>query len=153
MNLIRSSGGSIDFIYKSAGVNRSLRANEDHPKGVTLIKLYYRDQINKVANAVKEIIIGLKNYDNPVLVPSFKEVRDKVVCSDNKGKSIAVLPFKNVSPDKDNEYFSDGITEEIINTLSNATELRVIARTSAFMFKGKNYDIREIGKAQCGYCA
>ena len=46
---------SIDFIYKSAGVNRSLRVNEDHPKD-NLDKTYYRDQINKVANAVKEII-------------------------------------------------------------------------------------------------
>ena len=49
----------IDFIYKSPGVNRPLRANEDHPQD-NLNKTYYRDQINKVANAIKEIIKGLK---------------------------------------------------------------------------------------------
>lgn len=61
-------------------------------------------------------------------------------------KSIAVLPFVNMSSDADNEYFSDGITEEIINALTKVNGLKVIARTSAFVFKGKNIDIREIGK-------
>jgi TolB-like protein/AraC-like DNA-binding protein len=61
-------------------------------------------------------------------------------------KSIAVLPFINMSSDHENEYFSDGITEEIINALTKVEGLKVIARTSAFAFKGKNIDIREIGK-------
>ncbi|MBN2635088.1 MAG: helix-turn-helix domain-containing protein [Prolixibacteraceae bacterium] len=61
-------------------------------------------------------------------------------------KSIAVLPFVNMSMDSENEYFSDGITEEIINALTKVEGLKVIARTSAFAFKGKNIDIREIGK-------
>ncbi len=52
-------------------------------------------------------------------------------------KSIAVLPFANMSADRDNEYFSDGIAEEIINALAQLPELRVAARTSAFSFKGK----------------
>jgi len=60
--------------------------------------------------------------------------------------SIAVLPFVDMSPQKDQEYFCDGITEELINRLSNVKELKVPARTSAFMFKGKADDIREIGK-------
>jgi TolB-like protein/AraC-like DNA-binding protein/Tfp pilus assembly protein PilF len=63
-----------------------------------------------------------------------------------KHKSIAVLPFVNMSTDSENEYFSDGITEEIINALTKVEGLKVIARTSAFAFKGKNIDIREIGK-------
>lgn len=61
-------------------------------------------------------------------------------------KSIAVLPFVNMSNDIDNEYFCDGITEEIINALTKVKSLKVIARTSSFTFKGKNIDIREIGK-------
>ncbi len=61
-------------------------------------------------------------------------------------KSIAVLPFVNMSSDPENEYFSDGITEEIINALTKVNGLKVIARTSAFVFKGKNIDVREIGK-------
>ena len=60
--------------------------------------------------------------------------------------SIAVLPFANLSSDKENEYFSDGMTEEIINALANVEGVRVVARTSAFSFKGKNSNVRQIGE-------
>ncbi len=60
--------------------------------------------------------------------------------------SIAVLPFANMSADKDNEYFSDGLAEEILNLLAKIPGLKVIARTSAFAFKGKNEDIRKIAE-------
>ena len=65
----------------------------------------------------------------------------------SRGPSIAVLPFENMSGDKDNEYFSDGLAEEIINTLAQIPGLKVIARTSAFAFKGKHDDIRRIAEA------
>ncbi len=61
-------------------------------------------------------------------------------------KSIAVLAFVNMSNDPDNEYFSDGIAEEIINTLIQVKALRVASRTSSFAFKGKSDDIGEIGR-------
>jgi serine/threonine protein kinase/Tfp pilus assembly protein PilF len=61
------------------------------------------------------------------------------------GKSIAVLPFADMSPQKDQDYFCDGIAEEIINALSKVEALRVASRTSAFAFKGKNEDIGDIG--------
>jgi serine/threonine protein kinase/Flp pilus assembly protein TadD len=61
-------------------------------------------------------------------------------------KSIAVLPFVNMSADAENEYFSDGIAEEIINALSKIQALQVAARTSSFAFKGKNEDIGAIGR-------
>jgi TolB-like protein/Tfp pilus assembly protein PilF len=60
--------------------------------------------------------------------------------------SIAVLPFTNLSADPDQEYFCDGMAEEIINALTHVEGLRVVARTSAFAFKGKSGDIREIGR-------
>jgi adenylate cyclase len=60
--------------------------------------------------------------------------------------SIAVLPFVDMSPQKDQEWFCDGITDEIIGQLSNISGLKVPARTSVFFFKGKNQDIRDIGK-------
>jgi TolB-like protein/tRNA A-37 threonylcarbamoyl transferase component Bud32/Tfp pilus assembly protein PilF len=60
--------------------------------------------------------------------------------------SIAVLPFVNMSGEQDNEYFSDGLSDEITNALTNIRELRVAARTSAFAFKGREIDIREVGK-------
>src|SRR5204863_2044671 len=59
--------------------------------------------------------------------------------------SIAILPFVNMSADAENEYFSDGITEELLNALTKVDGLQVTSRTSAFAFKGKNTDIREIG--------
>src|SRR5439155_1740796 len=60
--------------------------------------------------------------------------------------SIAVLPFVNLSGSKDDEYFSDGMTEEIINALANVDGLRVVARTSAFSFKGKNVNVQAIAQ-------
>jgi TolB-like protein len=65
----------------------------------------------------------------------------------HKQPSIAVLPFANMSGDKEQEYFSDGLAEEIINALVKIPGLRVIARTSAFAFKGQNTDIRKIAEA------
>jgi len=59
--------------------------------------------------------------------------------------SIAVLPFANLSADKENEYFSDGLAEEILNALAQVPGLRVMARTSSFFFRDKDVDIREIG--------
>jgi TolB-like protein/Flp pilus assembly protein TadD len=63
-----------------------------------------------------------------------------------QGNSIAVLPFVNMSADPDNEYFSDGIAEEILNVLARIPELKVAARTSAFAFKGTNINIAEIAR-------
>lgn len=60
--------------------------------------------------------------------------------------SIAVLPFLSISPDPEQEYFSDGLTEEVLNQLSLIPDLRVIARTSSFQFKGQSPDAREVGQ-------
>ena len=63
------------------------------------------------------------------------------------GKSIAVLPFVNMSGDAMNDYFSDGITEEILDALAQIPNLKVAARTSTFAFKGKEEDLRKVGEA------
>jgi len=70
---------------------------------------------------------------------------DLIISTEIQEKSIAVLAFENMSGDPDQEYFSDGISEEILNSLANVKELKVAGRTSAFSFKGKNEDIRTIG--------
>jgi TolB-like protein len=62
------------------------------------------------------------------------------------GASLAVLPFVDLSPEKDQEYFSDGLAEELLNELAQIKELRVAGRTSSFSFKGRNEDLREIGR-------
>src|ERR1700726_3193162 len=66
--------------------------------------------------------------------------------NDIASKSIAVLPFENLSDDKSTAYFSDGITEEILNALAQIPNLKVAARRSAFQFKGSNLDLRKIGQ-------
>ena len=95
----------------------------------------------------------LKNVDSPMRIYEIITT-DKTFSSDSSvrapeapGKSIAVLPFLNMSNDVDQDYFCDGITEEIIDTLAQLDNLRVVARTSVFSFKGKSLDVREIGKA------
>src|ERR1700694_4165612 len=66
--------------------------------------------------------------------------------SETATKSIAVLPFVNMSADKNDEYLSDGVSEELITALSKITGLQVKARTSSFAFKGKNEDIQKMGE-------
>jgi eukaryotic-like serine/threonine-protein kinase len=80
---------------------------------------------------------------------SMRELRAALDAATTSGAqpSIAVLPFENMSGDKENEYFSDGLAEEIINALTRVRGLKVIARTSAFAFKGKHEDVRRIAGA------
>jgi TolB-like protein/Tfp pilus assembly protein PilF len=66
--------------------------------------------------------------------------------ADTAIRSIAVLPFVDMSPAKDNEYFTDGLTEELLNILAQIKSLQVAGRTSSFAFKGKTEDLREIGE-------
>lgn len=86
-------------------------------------------------------VYGISNKGLPV--PSLAEI---LVQTGGARRSIAVLPFVNMSADPSNEYFSDGITEEIINALTKVGGLEVTSRTSAFAFKGLSKDIREIGR-------
>ena len=72
-------------------------------------------------------------------------VKDKAETG-SSDQSIAVLPFVDMSPAKDQEYFSDGMSEELLNHLSKIQGLKVISRTSSFSFKGKNVDVRKIGQ-------
>jgi adenylate cyclase len=78
----------------------------------------------------------------PVKTPATAAAAAESAVSD----SIVVLPFINMSADPENEYFADGITEEIIDALSQIHELHVVARTSAFSFKGKHIDLRIVGE-------
>lgn len=85
---------------------------------------------------------GIKIPVNDGLEGKGEKVSQKRVVA----KSIAVLPFVNMSSDNEQEYFSDGITEEIINSLAHIKDLKVAGRTSSFFFKNKNIDLRLIGE-------
>jgi len=73
-------------------------------------------------------------------------MRARTGAADAAAKSIAVLPLTNMSADPENEYFSDGMTEDIINALAKVPDVQVASRTSSFAFKGKEIDIRHVGE-------
>ncbi|HTE24309.1 adenylate/guanylate cyclase domain-containing protein [Flavitalea sp.] len=95
-------------------------------------------ELKNVTGAVEVFAIT----NNGLKIPQARDLngRQKI-----NSKTIAVLPFINMSASKDNEFFSDGITEEIINALAKIKNLRVTSRTSSFFFKNKNIPIRQIG--------
>lgn len=186
---------AIEFIYKEPGVNKPLTAGDDDKKNLNNTK--YRIQINKVANAIDEIIHGLRSIqidpagrdlkrDQKVTIVkegSEVEIQKGKTISNKKinrwlmagllaifcimgifvvlrviertrqtnditklDKSIAVLPFVNDSPDKENEYFCNGMMEEILNQLQKIGDLKVKARTSVEKYRNTNQNITEIGK-------
>jgi len=77
---------------------------------------------------------------------SFRLTRGRANLPAVNNNSIAVLPFADMSPAKDQEYFSDGLSEQLIHDLAKVSGLRVVGRSSAFQFKGKNEDLREVGR-------
>ncbi|HEX8895632.1 MAG TPA: tetratricopeptide repeat protein, partial [Terriglobales bacterium] len=76
----------------------------------------------------------------------FRLARNGLNLPSSNNPSIAVLPFADMSPAKDQEYFSDGLSEQLIHELAKVSGLKVVGRSSAFQFKGKNQDLREVGR-------
>src|SRR6186997_729439 len=135
------------------GVNLASRIESMAVPGGIFISEKVYDEIKNHEN-IKTRDLGyveLKNVKQPVhifaiansgvTVPRRDELRGKTKQTNNR---LAVLPFVNMSTDPENEYFSDGITEELLNALTRVDGLQVTSRTSAFAFKGKNTDIRDI---------
>ena len=103
-----------------------------------ILKCMQKDRKRRYQN-VLDLLLDLKKAGEEVLF-------EKKAIEAKWKSSIVVLPFADLSQEKDQEYFCDGLAEEVINALSKISELRVVARTSAFAFKGKLEDVREIGK-------
>jgi TolB-like protein/Tfp pilus assembly protein PilF len=112
-------------------------------------------KLDRVVIVLLAIGLALFAFDKFILDPSRdtemveSAARDAVETYQNQtpDKSIAVLPFVNMSSDPEQEFFSDGIAEEILNTLTRVDAFRVAGRTSSFAFKGRNEDLRSIGDA------
>ena len=137
------------------GVNVASRIESMAISGAVLVSGKLHDDIKNQSNFSTEFLgsFELKNVEQPVEIFAITnsplnvpDKQDMVGKGSPKQRSIAVLPFTNMSTDPENEYFSDGITEEILNALVKVEDLKVTARTSSFVFKGKEVDIREIGK-------
>jgi len=90
-----------------------------------------------------DIVLIVLIVANRFIAPKGAAVTDTASSDDN---SIAVLPFTDMSSGHDQEYFSDGISEELLNVLANIKGLRVAGRTSSFAFKGQSKDLRQIGE-------
>ncbi len=169
---------AVEFIFRSPGVNRPLSSADKREENLS--KTLYRDQVNKVANAIKEIILAMKApvaKESPVKEnnklksePKQEKKRSKIflvaagllilsaliywlvspqepattTSSPSVSKSLIVLPFEDLSPNKDQEWFTDGLTEELLNGLYTVSELKLISRTTAFSFKGKGLSARKI---------
>jgi TolB-like protein len=151
------------------GVNIAARIQAfSEPGGIWLSERVFEDIKNKPG--MKAECIGektLKNIEQPVKIysiakecfhPSSRLFLDpdedrSVIMETGLSKasrarvtSVAVMPFTDLSPERDQEYFCEGMAEEIINALTQIEDLQVAARTSSFSFKGKNLDIREVGR-------
>ncbi|HEY3934376.1 MAG TPA: protein kinase [Gemmatimonadales bacterium] len=102
-----------------------------------------------IARAVQRALARtpIDRYETGALfVTSLAEVESAPAHNAAPEKSLAVLPFVNMSTDPENEFFADGITEEILNALASIADLRVAGRTSSFSFKGKQVELRAIGE-------
>lgn len=136
------------------GVNIAARIQSAaHPGSIFISEVVNQNITNKKGietQFVREDI--LKNVSQPIKMFRVMSAGSENILPEKKagivpGKSIAVLPFVNMSNDEEQEYFSDGITEEIINMLAQVSQLTVMGRTSSFAFKGKNMDLKLIGEA------
>jgi serine/threonine protein kinase/Flp pilus assembly protein TadD len=102
--------------------------------------------LKALAKAPTDRFASATQFAQALLWPSSSSIPPGTPGGASAPKSIAVLPFVNMSADPENEYFTDGVAEEIINALTKIQALRVAARTSSFAFKGKNEDIGDIGR-------
>jgi TolB-like protein/predicted negative regulator of RcsB-dependent stress response len=127
------------------------------PEGVKLEKNVDRSQsittqtghkLNRLTLIVMALAIAYFAIDKFVLSTGQQAQPEAAgaVASAEMQKSIAVLPFVDMSPNKDQEYFTDGLTENLLNALAQVSELRVAGRTSSFAFKNRNEDLRGIGE-------
>src|SRR5437016_5546647 len=137
------------------GVNVAARLESIAPVGGITVSQAARDHIGKRLDLIFEYMgeRRLKNIERPIRVysisldrPSTRETNDAASAPRQERPSVAVLPFVNMSGDPEQEYFSDGITEDIITDLSKVSGLFVVARNTVFTYKGKTVEVPEVAK-------
>ena len=139
------------FEFTPEGLKREVDVASEHS-----ITRFTGKKLDRIIMVLLALALGYFAFDKFVLDPvedvqiaetAHQEGRSEALTESYGDKSIAVLPFVNMSDDSSNEYFSDGMSEEILNLLAKIPELRVISRSSAFSFKGKGIQIPEIAKS------
>jgi len=137
------------------GVNVAARLESIAPPGGIALSQAVRDHVGKRLDLVFEDMgeRWLKNIERPIRVYNVSlnpapgsDGSDSAATHGEEKPSIAVLPFINMSGDPEQEYFSDGITEDIITDLSKVSGLSVVARNTAFTYKGKTVEVAEVAK-------
>ncbi len=117
----------------------------EQPKTINLVRKDVPGKLEDIVDKSMEKNLSRRYQNMQEIVKDLKEAKTGSFTL-RKEKSILVLPFDDMSPDKDNEYFSDGLTEELITDLSAVHDLLVISRSSAMTFKGTKKTIREIAR-------
>jgi len=131
------------------GVNVAARLESIAPVGGIAVSQSVRDHVGKRLDLAFEDMgeRRLKNIEAPIRVYSISRPSgDGAPAAGQERPSVAVLPFVNMSGDPEQEYFSDGITEDIITDLSNVSGLFVVARNTAFTYKGKPVRVQQVGQ-------
>jgi TolB-like protein len=117
---------------------------QNHPEFKTISMGIYH--LKNIGEEVEVFALDHEGLVKPVRNSLIGKTEEKKSSSSGiPKKSVAVLPFVNMSNDPEQEYFSEGIAEEILNSLAHLNDLKVAGRTSSFQFKGKNIDLREVG--------
>jgi len=119
---------------------------KEKPVPMTEIRRDIPQKLEQVVEKCIEKDMRKRYKDMSALLDDLKSIVMKPKLPVSEKPSIAVLPFVNMSADPENEYFSDGLSEDLISALTKITDLHVVARTSSFAFKGEKVDIREIGQ-------
>src|ERR1051325_4121589 len=119
----------------------------EHPPAPSHIDRRVPPQVDSLAMRMLEKDPSARFQNAGELIKALQEVRAELDSTTaGKTKTIAVLPFANMSADQENEYFSDGLTEEIIASLSRLKDMKVIARTTSMQYKGTKKDVKTIGR-------
>jgi TolB-like protein/tRNA A-37 threonylcarbamoyl transferase component Bud32 len=145
------SGLAVALKHKSELPRHPRELNAEVPENLDrlIIKCLAKKREDRYQSA-EELLAELSGFiEGEVAIATKVPRRETAAMSPGEREcisSIAVLPFKDLSPKRDQDYFCEGLTEELINALAQVKGLKVAARTSAFSFKGKDVDIREIGR-------
>jgi non-specific serine/threonine protein kinase len=133
--------------FERSGNAATLRAiATDKPEPIARFKSDVPDGLQQVIDKLLEKDCELRYQHASGVMSDLKRLTNDHSKGDARHPSIAVLPFANMSTDKDQEYFCDGIAEDILNDLAGIDGLKVVSRTSSFAFKGKCEDLRDVGR-------